>query len=95
MAESIGAPGTSFGATASSMACMIAGTPAITMTLPIQKPGALEIGFSTSSAPTGMRAMRAAGGVEVLRPDPLQQQCYRTRIFKDRRVERLRHARRR
>ena len=46
------------GATWSSMTCMIEGTPAMTITLPIRKPGAFEIGFSTRSAPSGMRAMR-------------------------------------
>ena len=38
---------------------MIDGTPAITITLPIQKPGAPDCLFSTSSAPAGMRAMRS------------------------------------
>ncbi len=37
---------------------MIAGTPAITITLPIQKPGAPDTLFFTSAAPRGMRAMR-------------------------------------
>ena len=37
---------------------MIPGTPAMTMTLPMRKPGALEIGFAMRSAPAGMRAMR-------------------------------------
>ena len=52
------APVASVGATLSSMACMIAGTPAMTMTLPMQDPGAREIGLSMRSAPSGMRAMR-------------------------------------
>ena len=38
---------------------MMVGTPAMTMTLPIQKPGALETGLGTSSAPSGMRAIRS------------------------------------
>ena len=42
----------------SSIACITAGTPAMTMTLPMRKPGGGETGLSTSSAPTGMRAMR-------------------------------------
>ncbi len=58
VSESIFAPVLSFGATSSSIACMIAGTPAITITLPIQKPGAAEILLVTSSAPAGTRAMR-------------------------------------
>ncbi len=37
---------------------MIEGTPAITMTFSIQKPGAPETLLATSSAPSGMRAMR-------------------------------------
>ena len=37
---------------------MMFGTPAMTMTLPIQKPGAAEILLSTSSAPAGARVMR-------------------------------------
>ena len=52
------APVFSFGATSSSIACMIEGTPAITITLPIQKPGAPDTLFFTSAAPCGMRAMR-------------------------------------
>ena len=46
------APVTSFGATSSIIACITEGTPAMTMTLPSQKPGALEIGLATSSAPS-------------------------------------------
>ena len=37
---------------------MIAGTPAMVMTLPIQKPGAAETLLVTRSAPFGTRAMR-------------------------------------
>ena len=51
--DSILAPVLSFGVTYSSIACMICGTPAMTMTLPIQKPGAAEILLSTNSAPCG------------------------------------------
>ena len=40
VSDSIRLPVFSLGATSSSIACMIEGTPAITMTLPIQKPGA-------------------------------------------------------
>jgi hypothetical protein len=46
------------GATSSSIACMIEGTPAITMTLPIQKPGAPDTLLRMRSAPLGMRVMR-------------------------------------
>jgi hypothetical protein len=41
----------SLGATSSSIACMIEGTPAITITLPIQKPGAPDTLLRTRSAP--------------------------------------------
>src|SRR5215470_1591020 len=48
----------SLGATSSSIACMIEGTPAITITLPIQKPGAPDTLLRMRSAPLGMRVMR-------------------------------------
>ena len=48
----------SLGATSSSITCMIEGTPAITITLPSQKPGAADTLLSTRSAPAGMRVMR-------------------------------------
>ena len=41
----------SFGATSSSIACMIDGTPAMMMTLPIQKPGAPDTLLATRAAP--------------------------------------------
>ena len=53
VSDSIFTPVLSFGATSSSIACMIDGTPAITMTLPIQKPGAPDTLLSTRSAPCG------------------------------------------
>ncbi len=37
---------------------MIDGTPAMTITLPIQNPGAAETLLGTSSAPCGTRVMR-------------------------------------
>ena len=52
------APVLSFGVTYSSIVCMMCGTPAMTMTLPIQKPGAADTLLSTSSAPAGTRVMR-------------------------------------
>ncbi len=52
------APVLSVGTTLSSIAWKIDGTPAITWTLPILKPGATETGLSMWLAPTGMRAMR-------------------------------------
>ena len=56
MADSILVPALSVGTTLSSMAWKIAGTPAMTWTLPIRKPGATETGLSIWSAPRGMRA---------------------------------------
>src|SRR6516225_836120 len=52
------APILSLGATSSSIACMIEGTPAITITLPIQKPGAPDTLLRMRSALLGMRVMR-------------------------------------
>jgi len=46
------------GATSSSIACMIEGTPAIAITLPIQKPGAPDTLLRMRSAPMGMRVRR-------------------------------------
>src|SRR6516162_69951 len=51
--------GFELGATSSSIACMMVGTPAMTMTLPIQIPGAPDTLLSTRSAPLGMRVMRS------------------------------------
>ena len=45
---------------------MIDGTPAMTMTLPSQKPGAAEILLSTSAAPCGMRAMRRRASLSCM-----------------------------
>ena len=55
----------SLGATSSSIACMIEGTPAITITLPIQKPGAPDTLLRMRSAHLGMRVMRQAGLVHL------------------------------
>ena len=49
----------SLGATSSSIACMIEGTPAITITLPIQKPGAPDTLLRMRSAHLGMRVRQA------------------------------------
>jgi hypothetical protein len=48
--DSIRTPDFSFGETMSIIACMIEGTPAITMTLPILKPGARIVALEISSA---------------------------------------------
>src|SRR5215831_13781067 len=58
VSESMGTPMLSLGATSSSIACMIEGTPAITITLSIQKPGAPDTLLRMSSAPLGMRVRR-------------------------------------
>ena len=59
LALALAAPPTSVGAIPSNIACMMEGTPAITWTLPIRKPGALLTGLSISVAPTGAFAMRS------------------------------------
>ena len=70
---------------------MIDGTPAMTMTLPSQKPGAADTLLSTSSAPAGMRVMRmrasliSAAGLR----QPLRHDRDRARIDVDRHAERL------
>jgi hypothetical protein len=58
VSESMRTPILSLGATSSSIACMIEGTPAITITLPIQKPGAPDTLLRIRSAPSGRRVMR-------------------------------------
>ena len=79
------------GATYSSIACMTCGMPAMTMTLPIRKPGAAEILLSTSSAPAGIarhahaRLVHDAAGLRK----PLAQNFDRVRVIVDRHAERL------
>ena len=70
---------------------MIVGTPAITMTLPIQKPGAADTLLSTRSAPAGIRVMRsrASFSSEPVARQPLMQDFHRARIVVDRHAERL------
>ena len=68
---------------------MIAGTPAITMTLPIQKPGAFETGLATRSAPSGIRAMRSRASFSSPSAETLFQQRDRARIVIDADAERL------
>ena len=58
VSESMRTPVLSLGATSSSIACMIDGTPAITITLSIQKPGAPDTLLWMRSAPLGIRVMR-------------------------------------
>src|SRR6516225_9350409 len=58
VSENMRTPILSLGATSSSIACMIEGTPAITITLPIQKPGAPDTLLRMRSAPLGMRVRR-------------------------------------
>src|SRR5262249_24977623 len=57
-ARAVETPILSLGATSSGIACMIEGTPAITITLPIQKPGAPDTLLRMRSAPLGMRVRR-------------------------------------
>ena len=63
VADSSFVPVRSVGTTLSSIAWKIEGTPAMTCTLPMRKPGAVEIGLSICSAPRGMRAMRLRASV--------------------------------
>src|SRR5262249_24714680 len=58
VSESMRTPVLSLGATSSSIACMIEDTPAITITLPIQKPGSPDTLLRIRSAPLGRRVMR-------------------------------------
>ena len=70
---------------------MIDGTPAITITLPILKPGAPDCLFSTRSAPAGMRAMRSRASF-ISTPRAAKRSfmiCDRARIDVDRHAERL------
>src|SRR5262245_6477347 len=60
ISENMRTPILSLGATSSSIACMIEGTPAMTITLPIQKPGAPATLLRMRSAPLGMRVMLSA-----------------------------------
>ncbi len=91
VAERILVPVRSRGVTASSIACMMLGTPAMTMTLPSMKPGALETGFSTRSAPAGMRAIRflRLGELEAARHVVGRHHRQRPRIEVDRHIESL------
>ena len=50
------------------IACMIEGTPAMTMTLPILKPGARMVALWISSAPSGIRAIRSRASLRSARP---------------------------
>ena len=70
---------------------MIAGTPAIMMTLPIQKPGAPDTLFATSVAPRGMRAMRmrASFSSPPILASALLHDAHRLRVEVDRHAERL------
>jgi len=69
---------------------MIAGTPAMTMTLAIQKPGAADTLFSIRPAPCGMRAILRRF-VQIPRLDSLKQKFYRTWIFRNFNVRRGGH----
>ena len=70
---------------------MIAGTPAITMTLAIQKPGAFDILFSISLGAMRNARHPAARFVQIPRLDSLKQKFYRTRIFRNFDTERGGH----
>jgi hypothetical protein len=94
VSESMRTPILSLGATSSSIACIIEGTPASTITLPIQKPGAPDTLLRMRSAPLGdahhaqARLVHLGAG----RLHPFVQNGERARIAVDRHAERLRHA---
>src|SRR5208337_3388278 len=74
LSESMRMPVLSLGAASSSIACMIEGTPAITITLPIQKPGAPDTWLRTRSAPLGMRVIRLRASL-ISAPVALSHAC--------------------
>src|SRR5262245_16287583 len=81
----------SLGATSSSIACMIEGTPAITIALSIQKPGAPDTLLRMRSAPLGMRVMRRRASF-IWAPVFSTHSCKMSSARVDRHTERLRHA---
>src|SRR5215813_8502475 len=94
VSENMRVPALSLGATSSSIACTIEGTPAITITLPIQKPGAPDTLLRMSSAPLGMRvnAQARLAHLSAGRLYPFVQDGERVRVGVDRHTERLRNA---
>ena len=69
---------------------MIEGTPAITITLPIQKPGAPDTLLRMRSAPLGMRVRRRrASFLGASRLHPFVEDCESARIDVDRHAEGL------
>ena len=90
MSDSIRTPDFSFGATMSIIACMIEGTPAMTMTLPILKPGARMVALWISSAPSGIRAMRSRASFNSPRAlEALAKPRHHLRMMIDADAERL------
>src|SRR5947209_7541979 len=90
VSESMRTPVLSLGATSSSIACMIEGTPAITITLWIQKPGAPDTLLRMRSAPLGIRVMRKrASFLGASRLHPFVEDCESARIDVDRHAEGL------
>ena len=65
MTESSLAPVSSVAVTNSSITRMMSGTPAMTMTLPMRKPGASEIGFGINDAPSGNPSHAQARGRQL------------------------------
>ena len=87
--DSIGRPLARRGTTASSITCMMRGTPAMTITFSSMKPGARESALSISAAPFGMRAMRNRAGVSSLSLKRLPHGRHGLRIDHDLDRERL------
>jgi len=81
-----GTPILSLGATSSSIACMIEGTPAITITSPIQKPGAPDTWLTTRAVPA-RRAQARFVHLGAGRLHPFVQDGESARISVDRHPE--------
>src|SRR5262249_6215621 len=91
VSESMRTPLLSLVTTSSSIACMIEGTPAITIALSIQKPGAPDTLLRMRSAPLGMRVMRRRASF-IWAPVFSTHSCKMSSARVDRHTERLRHA---
>ena len=91
VSDSMRTPVLSFGATSSSIACMIEGTPAMTMTLSIQMPGAPDTLLSDEIGALGdaRHAQARVVHLDAGRGEPLLHDRERARIDVDRHAERL------
>jgi len=90
--ESIRTPDFSFGATMSIIACMIEGTPAMTMTLPILKPGARMVRALDQFGAVGNPAMRSRASFRSAAPQRSRNPRHHFRMMVDADAERFRDA---